>query len=238
VSDLPARTLLDLATGFAPSRRAIDALPRLTTSETRFVVSFVVRSDGIPTPLAVESFLLPSPSGGEPTRPAVHLQRIDEGTGVPGTTLLVAEALLPVGGPLALPNAREAVMRTVESFLPFVERHYVLVDSPHDGRSLWDYRSGKRKSIDRALLRGQGGSLDPEPMIPQWHVEPRSLHGLAGEPIRTPLSGAYLAGRTPLPALGQEGELLSAWGAARMITKTDRRKEKMRREMWNKVELG
>jgi hypothetical protein len=41
-----------------------------------------------------------------------------------------------------------------------------------------------------------------------------------------------------LPALGQEGELLAAWSAARLITRTDRRKEQMRREMWSKIELG
>jgi hypothetical protein len=45
-------------------------------------------------------------------------------------------------------------------------------------------------------------------------------------------------GPSTLPALGQEGELLAAWSAARMITRTDKRKERMRREMWSKVELG
>ena len=125
-------------------------------------------------------------------------------------------------------------------FLPFVERHYLVVDSPHDGRPLWDYRSRApgRWSTARSC-RASGASLDAEPMIPActW-IHRRGFHGLGGEPIRTPLAGAYVAGRTPLPALGQEGEILAAWGAARMITKTDRRKEKMRREMWSKVELG
>jgi hypothetical protein len=41
-----------------------------------------------------------------------------------------------------------------------------------------------------------------------------------------------------MPALGQEGEVIAAWGAARIITRTDRRKERMRRELWSKVELG
>ena len=50
--------------------------------------------------------------------------------------------------------------------------------------------------------------------------------------------GAFVVGKSALPALGQEGQLLAAWSAARVITRTDRRKEKMRREMWSKVELG
>jgi hypothetical protein len=40
-----------------------------------------------------------------------------------------------------------------------------------------------------------------------------------------------------LPALGVEGELVAAWGAARLVTRTDRKREKMRREMWSKIEI-
>jgi phytoene dehydrogenase-like protein len=236
VADLPAHGVLDLATGFAPPRRTIAALPRIAAGEHRFVVSLVVRDEGIPERLATESFLIPSLTTHDPVRPFVHLQR--GASTVAGTTLLVAETLLPVGGHPKPAFAREAILRTVERFLPFIERHYVVVDSPHDGRPLWDFRSGARRDVDRARVRPGGGSLDAEPMVAKWNIDAPSLHGLAGEPIRTPLAGAYLAGRTPLPALGQEGELLAAWGAARLITRTDRRKEKMRREMWSKVELG
>ena len=126
----------------------------------------------------------------------------------------------------------------LERFIPFLDRHYLVIDSPHDGRPLWDLRSGSRVLVDRARVRMTGGSLDAEPMTPRWRIEPRTLYGLAGEPLRTPLGGAFVVGRTTLPALGQEGELLAAWGAARIITRTDRRKEKMRRDMWSKVEIG
>jgi hypothetical protein len=75
-------------------------------------------------------------------------------------------------------------------------------------------------------------------MTPKWRPDPTQLNGLAGEPLRTPLGNAFVVGRSTLPALGQEGELLAAWSASRIITRTDRRKEKMRRDMWSKVELG
>lgn len=75
-------------------------------------------------------------------------------------------------------------------------------------------------------------------MVPQLEVSPSALFGLGGEPIKTPLRHAYLVGRSALPALGQEGQLLAAWTAARAITRTDRAKEKMRREMWSKLEVG
>jgi hypothetical protein len=68
-----------------------------------------------------------------------------------------------------------------------------------------------------------GGSLEPEAMVPRFQVTPPQLAGLAGEPIRTALGNVFVVGRSVLPALGQEGELLAAWGVARIITRTDRR---------------
>jgi hypothetical protein len=45
-------------------------------------------------------------------------------------------------------------------------------------------------------------------------------------------------GSTVLPALGQEGELLAAWSAVNVITRADGQKERIRRAMWSKVEIG
>jgi hypothetical protein len=240
VTDHTTRALLDLTSDFDPPRRALAALPHLVPAEWRFVVSLVVRSEGVPAPLADESFLLPAwPHRARgATTPVVHLQRRPEPCGLAGATLLVAEAAFDAGSALPVTRAREAVLAAIESLLPFVERHYLIVDSPHDGRPLWDYRSGKRKDVGRAALRGTGGSLDAEPMAARWYIQPPSFHGLAAEPIRTPLGSAFVVGPSTLPALGQEGELLAAWSVARLITRTDKRKERMRREMWSKVELG
>jgi phytoene dehydrogenase-like protein len=239
-TDHTTRSLLDLTTDFDPPRRSLAALPRLVPAESRFVVSIVVRNEGLPEPLGGESFLLPSwpHKGQEGDRPLVHLQRLREPCGIAGATLLVAEAACPEGSSLPIRRAREAVLQAIEAHLPFLERHYLIIDSPHDGRPLWDLRAGARKEIDRAALRASGGSLDAEPMGARWRVDPPGFHGLGGEPIRTPLAGAFVLGPSALPALGQEGELLAAWSAARLITRTDRRKERMRRDMWSKIELG
>jgi phytoene dehydrogenase-like protein len=239
-TDHTTRSLLDLTTDFDPPRRALASLPRLVPAEWRFVVSIVVRNEGLPEPLGGESFLLPSwpHKGQEGERLLVHLQRLREPCGIAGATLLVAEAACPEGSSLPIRRAREAVLEAVEAHLPFLERHYLIIDSPHDGRPLWDFRAGGRREIDRAALRASGGSLDAEPMVARWRVDSPSFHGLAAEPIRTPLAGAFVLGPSALPALGQEGELLAAWSAARLITRTDRRKERMRRDMWSKIELG
>jgi phytoene dehydrogenase-like protein len=240
VTDHTTRGLLDLTSDFDPPRRAMSEMPHLLPAERRFVVSIVIRDEGLPAPLADEAFLLPGgPSGRvNVAAPPVHLQRWRQPCGVEGATLLVAEALFPEGMSLPLTLAREAVMASIETLLPFVGRHYLVVDSPHDGRPLWDFRGGARKEVDRGALRAGGGSLEAEPMSARWQVEPPGFHGLGAEPVRAPLGGAFGVGPSTLPGLGQEGELLAAWGAARLITRTDRRKERMRRDMWSKIELG
>ncbi len=232
VSGGTTEELLRLAPSFPVPRKIMDSLPSLSADEHRYCVSLVVRDEGLPPPLATLSFLLGEPSGRELS---LHLQKA-EGP-FPGTTLLVVEALLSAGAP-KLGRAREAVLATLSANLPFFERHALVCDSPHDGRPLWDYRSGTRKDQDRVLVRAAGGSLEPEPMVPRYRVVGGQLHGLAAESLRTPLGGAFVCGRTVLPTLGQEGELLAAWSVARIITRTDSKKEKMRREMWSKVEVS
>jgi glycine/D-amino acid oxidase-like deaminating enzyme len=240
LTDHPTRALLDLASDFDPASRALGALPHLIPAESRFVVSIVVREEGLPAALAEESFLLPvvMPVTIDGASPTIHLQARRQPCGIPGAALLVAEAALAEGAEWPLERAREVVVRAVASLLPFVERHFLIVDSPHDGRPLWDFRSGRRLEVDRATFRSSGGSNEAEPMAVRWQVEPPSFHGLAAEPIRAPLGGAFVVGPSALPSLGQEGELLAAWSAARMITRTDKRRERMRREMWSKIELG
>jgi len=234
-----ASALLELAHPYEPSRRAVLAMPQVRASSMRFVVSMVVRDDGLPAPLGHEAFIVPEPPGWTG---AIHLQRSVPDDAPKGCSLLVAETLLSLQSQAleeALETARARVLDTLGKFLPFFERHLLVVDSPHDGLPLWDYRDkGSRKLVDRALLRRTGGTVEPEAMRARYTVEPAGLYGLAGEMLRTPLGNTFVVGRSAMPALGQEGELLAAWSVARIITRTDRKKERMRREMWSKVELG
>jgi hypothetical protein len=52
-----------------------------------------------------------------------------------------------------------------------------------------------------------------------------------------PYRNLLLANHQVAPGLGTEGDLLAAWSAARIITKTDRKKEQMRKGLWTKVEI-
>jgi hypothetical protein len=247
VTSEPAASLLELAQSYEAPRRVLAALPILTTTARRFVVSALVRDEGLPASLGQEAFIVPRPPSLDG---AIHLQRTVPREAPNGTSLLVAETLLEETGrelEEELETARARVMSTLAGFLPFFERHLVVVDSPHDGLPLWDHRSGERVHVERSMLRRGGIVPDPEPMQGLYSVRSpdggapdagRALGGLAGEMLRAPLGNAFVVGRTAMPALGQEGELLAAWSVARIITRTDRKKERMRREMWSKVELG
>jgi phytoene dehydrogenase-like protein len=232
-------SLLDLARPYEPPHRVLESLPMVSVAARRFVVSALVRDEGLPAALGAESFIVPRPPSFDG---AVHLQRLMPRDAPEGTSLLVAEVLLSAGGEVDddVETARTRVMGTLERFLPFVQQHLLVVDSPHDGLPLWDYRSGARVLVDRSLLRGGGAIADPELMEPLFTIRNtvRDLGGLAGEMLRGPIGNTFVVGRSTMPALGQEGELLAAWSVARIITRTDRKKERMRREMWSKVELG
>ncbi len=252
LADMDGEALAGLSGGEGIHKRAQREWPRITSSVGRFVVSLVVRREGLPEPLGAESFLLPgelrpaqarissAPAGagraGYAPRPVVRLQRVGRAGEDASEELLVAETLLPDRGPISLLEARQAVLSALRSELPFMDRHLVLVDSVHDGLPVWLYEEGKRRNVERAALRGASASA--EPMVRQLDVDPPGYLGLAGEPIRGPIDRTLLVGRSVLPGLGQEGQLLAAWGAARLVTRSDRQKERMRRDMWSKVEIG
>lgn len=246
VSCFSGESLADLAQGEGVTRKAKEEWPRLTATAGRFVVSLIVHRRGVPEPLPVESFLVPR--APDPRRPVVHLQRLDQRLYAPSheedvprdSCLLVAEILLPSRGALTSWEAREAVLTTLREHLPFLDEHLIIVDSPHDGLPAWTYtRDGGalvRRDVDRIHLKGVRPGA--EAMEWQWSADPTTFFGLAAEPVRGPIPGTYLVGSTVLPALGQEGELLAAWGVARLITKADRTRQKMRRQMWTKIETG
>jgi hypothetical protein len=241
ISDQSGETVADLSGGVGITRAAREDWPRLTPAAGRFVVSVVVKTRGLPEPLPSESFILPSQRGRrDPRRPFVHLQRVETG-GFPDAspeaqseTLLVAETLLPARGSLSMLEARDAVLEVLRGALPFLDENLVLVDSTHDGLPLYDYRSGARRDVDRIHVSETGATA--EPMERLWTIDPPGYLDLGGEPARGPIPSTYLVGKTVLPALGQEGEVLAAWNATRLITRKDKTRQKMRRQMWSKIE--
>jgi phytoene dehydrogenase-like protein len=240
VTDLPGEAIAELASGEGITPSAQRQWPRMVASASRYVVSLLVNKQGMPEPLSEESFLISRRATRlDPRRPDIHLQRVDPGKLEDGSpmssaqALLVAEVILPRRGILTLYEAREAVLATLQSNFPFLDRHLIAVDSVYDGLPLWDYSRGTRVEVDRVHCKdtAPGG----EPMQALWNPQPGFL-GLAGEPLRGPIAGTYLTGSTVLPALGQEGELLAATSVAHLITRKHGARQRMRRQMWSRVE--
>jgi hypothetical protein len=234
IADMTGEELAALAGGAGITKRAQREWPRITATLGRFVATLVVRKTGIPAALGREALLLPTRGADESDVPPIHLQLAD----TPNTdeALLVAETLLSDHGGLRRREARSHVVERLCAELPFLERHLVMVDSVYDGHPVWRYRDGERQYVERTPQRGAVSRIEtPEPL---YEVDPPGYLGLEGEPLRGPIDHTLLVGPTVLPGLGEEGQLLAAWGAARLVTRSDKRKARMRREMWTKIEIS
>jgi len=232
-------SLAELSGGKGVTRAAERDWPRLTPEAGRFVATLVVKRAALPEPLPEETFILPPGVPRDPRRPVVHLQKVRpapraDNTFADDEALLIAECLLPMRGAVTLLEARRAVMDVLEAELPFLREHTVILDSPHDGLPLEDHTTGQLREVDRLHLGGAAPGA--EPMERLWSVDRPGYRGLAGEPVRGPIPATFLVGPTVLPALGQEGELLAAVSAARLITRGDRARQRMRQKLWSKLE--
>jgi hypothetical protein len=239
VSCLTGENLADMAGGEGITSQARQEWPRVAARVGRFVVSLVVREELLPQPLGRHCFVLPNSGGTDAPRALpLHVEVLRSEPRTPGvakgTALLVVEALLPRQGPLLLLEARKVVLDTLRAHLPFLDKHLLVVDCPHDGLPLERFDAGQMRELDRMHVSTVG--TEAEPMVAQWQVEPKGYLGLSGEPVRGPIPGTILVGPTVLPALGQEGELLAALGASRIITSRDRSRQRLRRQMWSKIE--
>jgi phytoene dehydrogenase-like protein len=251
ITDLTGEEVAALAGGRGIRKRAQREWPRVVPTTGRFVVSLVAKGDGVPEPLGREAFIFPS--SADPGAPVIHLQRAagdrdDE-------QLLVAEVLRTERDRLPLADTRAWLVDRLCQELPYLDRHLVLVDSAHDGLPVWSFEGVNPESpsraatthrlpralpapheIDRSTLLH--GSRRPEPMERQLEVDPPGFLGVGGEPLRGPIERTLLVGASVLPGLGQEGRILAAWGAARVVAHSDKRKARMRREMWTKIEIS
>lgn len=249
VTTSTGEALAELSGGEGVTKKARELWPRVEVVAGRFIVSLLVDDAGLPAPLPRESFLVKRSE----TLPDLHLQRFPdavlsgerhadgEGPSLP-RSLLVAEMLLPKTASVHLLGAREAVLAALSEYFPFLDHHLVCVDSPHDGLPAWLYPDAGpgarrlRKEVERFHLRGAKATA--EPMLGQLMVSPSGYLGLGGEPLRGPIPGTYLVGPSVLPGLGQEGEVLAAASVAKILTRKDSARQKLRRQMWTKIETG
>ncbi len=246
VTNLTGEAIAELSGGQGIARKAKEQWPHVHAVAGRYILNIVVNHRGVPAPLPRESFLAP-PTDSLPavrlkTYPLAELPKLREISPASlhdDKSLIVAEVTFDQQGQSPLLSQRQAILEVLSRYLPFIEEHLVCVDSPHDGLPAWIYEKDatgtlRRTDLDRIFVGHQANA--PEPMLPRFNISPLAYGELAGEPLRGPISGTYLVGPSVLPGLGQEGEFLAATSVARIVTKKDGSRQKLRRQMWRRIE--
>jgi hypothetical protein len=197
-----------LIEGDKPPRRLLDAAA-LRPAYHRYLVHLVAPIDALPDALGLCAFAardLGAPLEGANAL-ALHLT-----DGYGQHAVLSVETLAKDPSPGALAELRRGVLDHINAIFPFVERHLLLVHSPHDGIP---------------VERGDGNLTAPPPvaMDPVWEVAgPRSL-GVGGLPHATGVKNLLFVSRQVLPGLGIEGELAAGWGAARIVLSREHKRD-------------
>jgi phytoene dehydrogenase-like protein len=219
-----------------PNRRPFEELfERLGEPQPRhfrYTVNFVLDKRGVLPGMSSHVFLRSAPSHNPPS--ATEALWIEQRPLDDDHVLWCVEALIPrreLEGPAEfLDQARRKILDAIRELAPFVDRHLVWIDSPHDMRDAEDVKKN-------ALVP----SLEP------WSRGPRTMRIVYGYPVSSALGFAAFGARTPVkklllaseqvvPGLGLEGELLSAWSCARIVTRSASRRW-MRRRISSRAEL-
>jgi phytoene dehydrogenase-like protein len=220
----PASAMLALCPD-KPNRKGREASGGLRASCYRYGVSLLVSAEALPDGMGNRLFLI-----GDPTRPLLedNAVAVTVGQAAPrdaGRVPIWAECLVPAAavdaGPGALRAMRARLRKQLTRLFPFFPQHLQVLASPFDGLPP-EIPGGASKAP---------AALPAIPMQAVYSAEgPRALD-VAGLPHATGVKNLYLAGRENLPGLGTEGEFVSAWGVARLISGTQGKRDHRRREV-------
>lgn len=226
-------TLRRLLPDRAPLEELLERVGEPQPRYYRYTLNVGVAAEAVPVGMARDVFFVRDDKRALQGENLLHLEAhpVDE----QGRRLLCVEALLPRNRieeePGFLDTMRERLLASLADVVPFLGRHVLFIDSPHDGRDFQNVPEKRLVSPTEPWTRG------PSTMPVMYSHPIRSALGLAALPLRTPIKRLLLCSEQVMPALGLEGALLAAWSAARLITKADKKKDWMRRGLWTKAEL-
>ena len=233
VAGSPLSVTLRLLTDRRPYEEVFERLGEPQLRHYRYTLNVVLAAEGVPMGMARDVFFLRDPRRPPVAENLLHVEATP--ADARGRRLLCVEALVPrrgvedVGG--YVEALRERLLGALGELVPFIGKHVLLIDSPHDGRRPQDSLAGRELEPAEPWLRGR------HTMPPIFGYPVTAALGCCALPTRTPYKNLLLANHQVAPGLGTEGDLLAAWSAARIITKTDRKKEQMRKGLWTKVEI-
>jgi phytoene dehydrogenase-like protein len=141
-------------------------------------------------------------------------------------------------GPSYLRALRGRLLQTLERLRPELGKELLVAASPYDGlgaqRGASDAPAAPRTNAKAAEPAGgktparpiTGVALVPPPVFARAAGGPLDVTGL---PHATGVKNLLLVGRENLPGLGLEGDLVSGWGAARLVGHAPVRRVPLRR---------
>ncbi|MCK9462167.1 MAG: hypothetical protein M0R80_21280, partial [Proteobacteria bacterium] len=192
-----------------------------------YAVNLGLDAEAVPAGLAQTAFV----STGKGTGDALlRLEVIPQED--PGKAAIHVACVVPPGGEESLRTGalRDAILDRLRWLVPFLDNYLRAVHSPFDGFGPTD------------LTQSSKLPAPPVPRaeeVPRWQLRvapPGGDLGVEGLPYRSGVKGLVLAGSQVVCGLGTEGELIAAWGAARLAGKVDPHRERVVRAMLNKVE--
>lgn len=199
----------------------------------RYTLNLVVKAEALPVGMSRQVFQVLRPEKALSSDNLLHVEvqpsHTDALRVLCVTTLLPRRSVENASG--YLEQMRETLITSLESTIPFLREHLLLVDSPHDGRGPLDVQTGEVLSPEHPWSRGPG-TMGAVLGYPVW----TSL-GVSAFPVRMPVRRFLLCNRQVVPALGEEGAFVTAWSAARLVTRAEKRRTLARRGLWSAPEV-
>lgn len=232
LSGLPVSRMARLLTDRSDFDGMLDTLGQPRPAFFRYTLNAILEREALPEGMARNVLLLDGNRVHARDRAlCLEAKVLEDGR----RALLTAEALVPAAlhadvQAQVLSGLRERVLASLDKLSPFFRQHLLWVDSPHDGRDMYDARKQAYVAPPDAFRRG------PETMSALYTYPRMSLHGACALPVRTPVKRLLLCNEQVVPGMGLEGTFLAAWSAARVVTRSLNR-EWMNRGRWTKVEL-
>ncbi len=189
-------------------RRLRDVAAAIRPACYRYTLVALVRRQALPADLGSRVIAV-----GHPEQPAIEDNALLltvglEGPRQPGLVPLWVDCLVPAAAAAAegyLSVVRSRVRERLMALAPDLERHLVLLASPHDG-----------------LPPELPGAAEPEPvrttpMRPAFTCDLPRVLGVGAAPLATGLKNVLLVGAGTLPGLGVEGDFAAGWGVAKLL---------------------
>ncbi|MGE0791562.1 MAG: phytoene desaturase family protein [Sandaracinaceae bacterium] len=232
INGAPIGSLLRWVPDRSPFERLFEEIGEPVVRYYRYTLNLVLRKDGLPAGLSRDAFYV-----GDPGRllADANALRIQSEPLDAERQLITVEALLPRRGIEDIPDyaysVRERVLASLGEVMPFFGDHVELIDSPHDGRGAQDMRAMVSLTSSEPWTRGTAT------MRAIYGYPVSSMLGLSALPVRMPVKHLLCCSEQTVPGLGMEGMLLAAWSAAKVVSESDKSRDRLRRGRWGKLEL-